>query len=51
VTDGERKLEDYLERINTVMWQTWGVKDNDFGRAEGTQIMDILEEWAAEGKA
>lgn len=42
------KNEEYLEKINYIMWQTWGVKDAPFGREEGEKIMEVLNEWAKE---
>lgn len=35
--------EKALTDINNIMWKTWGVSTNDFGREEGKKIMDILE--------
>ena len=37
---------EYLEQINILMWETWGVKDRKFDREEGDKIMEILNEWA-----
>ncbi len=41
------RLEGYLERINEVMWNSYGVKERIFGRDDGTKIMEILNEWAS----
>lgn len=41
------KLEAYLNRINSIMWNTWGIKDKDYGRLEGEQIMEVLNDWAS----
>ena len=42
----ERELNKYLEEINTLMWNTWGVKHNKFDKEEGSKIMSILNRWA-----
>jgi hypothetical protein len=43
----ERELNKYLEEINTLMWNTWGVKHNKFDKEEGSKIMSILNRWAS----
>lgn len=43
-----KRGDKYLDRINNLMWNTWGIKDAEFGREQGKQIMDILNEWAKE---
>ncbi len=40
------QTEKYLEEINNIMWNTWGVKGHPFGRVEGEKIMQVLNEWA-----
>ena len=42
------RLNEYLLRINNIMWETWGIKDHPFGKSEGDLIMRVLEEWAGE---
>ena len=43
----ERELNKYLEEINAIMWNTWGVKHNKFDKEEGSKIMSILNRWAS----
>jgi len=38
--------DNYLEQINNIMWQGWGIKDYPFGRKDGEKIMKVLNEWA-----
>ena len=35
-----------LNGINTVMCESWMIKDYPFGRKDGNKIMDILNKWA-----
>jgi len=42
----KRLNEDTLEEINTVMWESYMIKDRNFGRQEGFKIMQELEKWA-----
>lgn len=50
VLESHKPVEvNYLERINDLMWNTWGVKSADFGRSQGEAIMEILNEWAIGG--
>ena len=42
----KRLNEDTLEEINNVMWESYMIKDRNFGRQEGFKIMQELEKWA-----
>ena len=35
-----------MDELNTIMWESYMVKDKDFGRQEGYKIMGLLEQWA-----
>ena len=41
------ELEGYLNEINSIMCNTWMVKDRKFTFEDGTEIMDVLSRWAA----
>ena len=41
-------LTKYLNDINDLMWNTWGVKSEKFDREVGKKIMYILDKWAKE---
>jgi hypothetical protein len=41
-------LTKYLNEINDLMWNTWGVKSEKFDREVGKKIMYILDKWAKE---
>jgi hypothetical protein len=43
-----KELEEYLNRINELMWETYMIKRIEFGRSEGEKIMRILEDWASD---
>lgn len=45
-SEKERKLNELLERINDVMWNTFMINSGDTDTAPD-KIMSILEEWAA----
>jgi hypothetical protein len=40
------KMDIQINNINDLMWNTWGIKDKEFGREEGTRIMEIINDWA-----
>ena len=42
-----RLLNETLENINIVMWESYMIKGRSFDRNEGKKIMDILEHWAS----
>lgn len=42
----ERDMYQLLDKINTIMWESYMIKDRPFGRNEGRKIMEILEQWA-----
>ena len=35
-----------MEKINVVMWESYCIDIRNFGKKEGTEIMNLLEEWA-----
>jgi hypothetical protein len=37
----------HLEAINTIMRESYMIKDRDFGRKQGKQIMQVLDQWAS----
>ena len=41
-----KHLYKLMENINTIMWESYMIKDKEFGRQEGYKIMGILEQWA-----
>ena len=41
-----KHLYELMENINTIMWESYMIKDKEFGRQEGYKIMGILEQWA-----
>lgn len=43
-------INEALEEINTIMWESFMIKEYPFGRLDGTRIMIILEEWASTAK-
>lgn len=40
-----RLNETTLEEINTIMWESYMIKQRPFGREQGTMIMKELEKW------
>jgi hypothetical protein len=34
-----------LEQINVVMWNSFHLKDREFGREQGAMIAELLEKW------
>ena len=42
----ELDLDKYLHEINTIMWESFMIKDKPFTRDEGIKIMYVLEKWA-----
>ncbi len=45
-TEKEQKLNDYLEKINGILWNTLMIKSHEFNREDGLKIMNVLTEWA-----
>ncbi len=45
-TEEEQKSNDYLEKINGILWNTLMIKSHEFNREDGLKIMNVLEEWA-----
>lgn len=43
-----RVLNKSLETINNIMWESYMIKDRDFGRKDGLKIMIELEKWASD---
>jgi hypothetical protein len=41
-----KDLYKMLEKINTIMWEGFMIKDKGFSKADGFKIMTILNEWA-----
>lgn len=39
-------LYSIMEDINAIMWESYMIKDRDFGRVQGSKIMSKLNEWA-----
>jgi len=35
-----------MDELNTIMWESYMIKDKNFGRQEGYKIMGLLEQWA-----
>lgn len=35
-----------LDQINTIMWESYMIQNNEFGREQGKEIMERLEKWA-----
>lgn len=46
ISSAERDMWQLLDKINTIMWESYMIKDRPFGRNEGRKIMEILEQWA-----
>lgn len=42
----EHDMWKLLDKINTIMWESYMIKDYPFGRKEGRKIMEVLEQWA-----
>ena len=40
-------LNDFLNRINNIMWNSYMVKDEGLKPEHGDQIMQVLNEWAS----
>ncbi|NLH44749.1 MAG: hypothetical protein GX451_01170 [Acholeplasmataceae bacterium] len=47
VKEAYRHAYKQLEAINIIMWESYMIKDRDFGRKQGEQIMQILDQWAS----
>ncbi len=46
MTKRERLLDECLEDINEIMWNSHCLKGREFGRVQGEAIMCVLERWA-----
>jgi len=46
MTKRERDLDECLEDINAIMFNSYCLKGREFGREQGEQIMYVLERWA-----
>lgn len=51
MTKRERDLDECLEDINAIMFNSYCLKGREFGRAQGEAIMYVLERWAKIGEA
>lgn len=40
------EMDDILENINTIMWESYMIRDYPFGRTDGAKIMEELVKWA-----
>lgn len=46
MTKRERLLDECLEDINAIMWNSHCLKGREFGRVQGEAIMHVLDRWA-----
>ena len=40
-------LDEYLNKINDIMHDSFSVKGHSFGRTQGLMIMEVLDDWAS----